>query len=87
MVSKPSSSVTPRPRRAPSKILPSLAEPGDWMKPGWQAVLRSRHVRGPYEDRIVLDRGATHVNGPHQGAWVDTPSGESWFVHFLGVGD
>jgi beta-xylosidase len=49
---------------------------------GWQTVLRSRHVLGPYEDRIVLARGGTPVNGPHQGAWVETPSGESWFLHF-----
>ena len=37
---------------------------------------------GSYESRIVLDQGKTDVNGPHQGAWVDTPSGESWFIHF-----
>ena len=22
------------------------------------------------------------VNGPHQGAWVDTQNGEDWFLHF-----
>lgn len=22
------------------------------------------------------------INGPHQGAWVSTPSGEDWFIHF-----
>ena len=49
---------------------------------GWQLVLRSRHVFGPYERRVVLAQGQTSVNGPHQGAWVDTPAGESWFVHF-----
>jgi beta-xylosidase len=56
--------------------------PAGGVKPGWQAVLRSRNVLGPYEDRIVLDQGTTPINGPHQGAWVDTPSGEDWFVHF-----
>ncbi|WP_414663333.1 glycoside hydrolase family 43 protein [Horticoccus sp. 23ND18S-11] len=49
---------------------------------GSQAVYRSKHIRGPYERRIVLAQGATTVNGPHQGAWVDTPAGESWFLHF-----
>jgi beta-xylosidase len=29
-----------------------------------------------------MDRGRTDVNGPHQGAWVELRSGESWFVHF-----
>lgn len=49
---------------------------------GYQAVFRSRDIRGPYENRIVLDQGTTPVNGPHQGAWVDTPRGENWFLHF-----
>jgi beta-xylosidase len=56
--------------------------PAGGVTAGWQTVLRSQKVLGPYEDRIVLQRGATEINGPHQGGWVDTPSGESWFVHF-----
>ena len=49
---------------------------------GWQTVLRSRNVYGPYEKRVVLEQGSTSVNGPHQGALVDTPEGEWWFYHF-----
>lgn len=49
---------------------------------GSQAVYRARDIRGPYEARIVLEQGGTPVNGPHQGAWVDTPGGENWFLHF-----
>ena len=49
---------------------------------GWQTVLRSRNVYGPYEKRVVLEQGSTAVNGPHQGALVDTPDGEWWFLHF-----
>jgi len=30
----------------------------------------------------VLAQGDTPVNGPHQGAWVTTPAGEDWFLHF-----
>jgi beta-xylosidase len=56
--------------------------PAGGVPTGWQTVLRSRSVYGPYEDRIVLAQGNTDVNGPHQGAWIDTPSGEDWFVHF-----
>jgi beta-xylosidase len=56
--------------------------PAGGVKPGWQTVLRSRDIFGPYEDRIVLEQGSTRINGPHQGAWVDTPEGENWFVHF-----
>ncbi len=49
---------------------------------GWQTVLRSKHIYGPYESRRVLEQGSTNVNGPHQGALVDTPDGEWWFYHF-----
>lgn len=49
---------------------------------GWQIVLRSRNIYGPYESRIVMAQGDTPVNGPHQGAWIDNAAGESWFLHF-----
>jgi beta-xylosidase len=56
--------------------------PIDGVATGSQAVYRSKNIRGPYEARVVLSQGATPVNGPHQGAWVDTPAGEHWFLHF-----
>ena len=56
--------------------------PAGGVKTGWQSVFRARDVHGPYEARIVLDQGRTEINGPHQGAWVETPSGEGFFVHF-----
>ena len=49
---------------------------------GWQLALRSRDIYGPYEERVVLAQGHTPVNGPHQGAWVETPAGQDWFFHF-----
>ena len=49
---------------------------------GWQTVLRSKNIYGPYERRIVLEKGSTNVNGPHQGALVDAPDGSWWFYHF-----
>ncbi len=60
--------------------------PAGGVVPGWQSVFRARDIRGPYEGRIVLDQGLSTVNGPHQGAWVDTPSGEDWFLHFQDKG-
>ena len=56
--------------------------PAGGVPTGWQTVLRSRNVFGPYDDRIVLEQGKTSVNGPHQGAWIHTSSNEDWFVHF-----
>jgi hypothetical protein len=29
-----------------------------------------------------MRQGRTAVNGPHQGAWIETPFGEHWFLHF-----
>lgn len=49
---------------------------------GWQLALRSRNVYGPYESKIVMAQGDTDINGPHQGGWVETCTGESWFINF-----
>ena len=49
---------------------------------GWQTILRSKDIYGPYENKKVLETGTTGINGPHQGAIVDTPYGEWWFLHF-----
>ncbi|MFC6227485.1 glycoside hydrolase 43 family protein [Paenibacillus allorhizosphaerae] len=56
--------------------------PAGGVATGWQTILRSKDIYGPYEDRIVLHQGSTDVNGPHQGGWVELESGESWFIHF-----
>lgn len=53
---------------------------------GVQAVFRARTITGPYEYRVVLEQGSTAVNGPHQGALVDTPGGQWWFLHFQDKG-
>jgi beta-xylosidase len=59
-----------------------IMAPAGGVPHGWQVALRSRNVYGPYEDRVVLERGRTPINGPHQGALVDDSAGRSWFVHF-----
>lgn len=57
--------------------------PAGGVPTGWQTVLRSKNIWGPYEWKIVMAQGNTNINGPHQGAWVDTPDGkEDWFFHF-----
>lgn len=60
--------------------------PAGGVPTGWQSVLRSRNIYGPYEDRVLLAQGNTPINGPHQGALVDTPTGEWWFLHFQDAG-
>lgn len=59
--------------------------PGGGVAEGWQVVLRSKNVFGPYEDRVVLSTGNTNINGPHQGAYLELENGEGWFVHFQEV--
>lgn len=56
--------------------------PAGGVATGWQTVMRSKNVFGPYEKRKVMDQGKSVVNGPHQGAWVQTQTGEDWFIHF-----
>lgn len=60
--------------------------PAGGVPTGWQLVMRSKNVFGPYEKKIVMDQGSTNINGPHQGAWVDTQTGEDWFIHFQDKG-
>ena len=56
--------------------------PAGSVKTGWQTVLRGKSIYGPFEEKIVLKQGCTEVNGPHQGALVDTINGDEWFIHF-----
>ncbi|MBC6111729.1 glycoside hydrolase 43 family protein [Pedobacter sp. CCM 8938] len=59
-----------------------LFAPAGGVSTGWQLVLRSKNIYGPYERKVVMDQGKSNVNGPHQGAWVNTQTGEDWFLHF-----
>ena len=60
--------------------------PAGGVKEGWQIVLRSKSIYGPYSRKKVLSQGKTDINGPHQGAWVTTQTGQSWFIHFRDMG-
>jgi len=60
--------------------------PAGGVPTGWQTVLRSKNIYGPYEKRKVMDQGKSSINGPHQGAWVQTQTGEDWFFHFQDKG-
>jgi beta-xylosidase len=80
--------------------LPVLEGPKLYKRQGWyylfapiggvstgpQAVGRARDIRGPYEWRVVLEAGTTPVQAPHQGGYVETPSGQGWFAHFNSTG-
>jgi beta-xylosidase len=59
--------------------------PAGGVATGWQLVLRSKNIYGPYDEKVVLEQGSTKINGPHQGAWVDAPNGDDWFIHFQDV--
>ena len=50
--------------------------PAGGVATGWELVLRSKNIYGPYEEKIALAKGKSPINGPHQGGWVDTPGGE-----------
>ena len=53
---------------------------------GWQTVLRSKNIYGPYEPKIVMHQGNTEVNGPHQGGYVQLDGEKGAFLHFQDCG-
>ncbi len=57
----------------------SLPEGG--VETGWQTVLRSRSIYGPYERREVFP-----PRSPHQGGLVELENGETWFLSFKSTG-
>lgn len=59
-----------------------IMSPAGGVKYGWQVELRSKNPFGPYDEYVGMAQGKSKVNGPHQGAWVDTQNGEDWFIHF-----
>ena len=63
-----------------------IMHPAGGVKTGWQVVQRSKNIYGPYELKVTLAQGKTAINGPHQGGWIETTEGESWFIHFQDVG-
>jgi beta-xylosidase len=63
-----------------------LFAPAGGVSTGWQLVLRAKNIYGPYEEKVVIDQGKTMINGPHQGALVQTQRGEDWFLHFQDKG-
>ena len=56
--------------------------PAGGVREGYQVVLRSEYIYGPYEIKKVMAQGSTVINGPHQGGLVDTPDGKEFFLHF-----
>ena len=63
-----------------------LFPPAGGVATGWQLALRSKNIYGPYERKVVMDQGNTTINGPHQGALVQTQTGDYWFLHFQDKG-
>lgn len=74
---------------------PKFDKFGDWfyilapaggVESGWQVAMRSRHPLGPYEIRTIGETGNTNINGPHQGALIESHKGDWWFLHFQSAG-
>jgi len=59
-----------------------IMAPAGGVGKGWELAMRSKNIYGPYEQKVVLEQGLSTTNGPHQGGWVETQTGESWFLHF-----
>jgi beta-xylosidase len=63
-----------------------ILAPAGGVRNGWQLALRARDIYGPYTHRVVLEQGSSPINGPHQGGWVESTDGRSWFLHFQDAG-
>jgi beta-xylosidase len=54
---------------------------------GIQVALRSKNIYGPYEQKVVISESTPGVNfGIHQGALIQTQSGEWWTILFVDSG-
>lgn len=63
-----------------------IFSPAGGVADGWQLVMRSKDIYGPYESKIVMAQGNSDINGPHQGAWIKTENDDDWFIHFQDLG-
>lgn len=60
-----------------------ITAPAGGITHGYQVVMRSRSLYGPYEERIAIHEGGeSGLNGPRQGNFLELPNGETWFYHF-----
>jgi len=54
---------------------------------GFQVALRSKNIYGPYEEKIVIQDTTKGINfGIHQGALIQTQTGEWWTILFVDSG-
>lgn len=54
---------------------------------GIQVALRSKNIYGPYEQKVVISDSTSGINfGIHQGALIQTQTGEWWTVLFVDSG-
>ena len=54
---------------------------------GIQVALRSKNIYGPYEQKVVIRDTTQGINfGIHQGALIQTPTGEWWTILFVDSG-
>lgn len=48
---------------------------------GWQVCLRSDHIYGPYEHKVIMKDSISYPpNGMHQGGMVQLKNGDWWFI-------
>lgn len=48
---------------------------------GWQICLRSDHIYGPYEYKLIMNDCSSYpTNGMHQGGMVQLKNGDWWFI-------
>ena len=55
--------------------------PAGGVATGWQLVLRSKNIYGPYEHKLIMNDWSSYPeNGLHQGGMVQLKNGDWWFM-------
>jgi len=49
-----------------------------------QDVYRAKNIMGPYEHKVVLEKGGRGPS-PGGGGYVEMPDGSAWFLHHVGI--
>src|SRR5215472_1963059 len=73
-------------RSASAKVITTSLRRSAGSKRALRRCCDQSRFGGHMSTRLCWRKGSTKINGPHQGAYVETSDGLGWFVHFQSRG-
>jgi beta-xylosidase len=65
-----------------------ILAPAGGVEHGWEVCLRSKDIRGPFKEKVILKENGNGIAGTHQGALIDIDEKGHWaFMHFSAKGN